>query len=174
LRFTSPPSNAKDFAITSIEKKNEHTWILLVHTVFNNRVRSGRLKQMNRRLFWLCGFEEEACWLPVGYAFRRWFGIWSWWYLQFFCWFYTTINADDGRVSSDPGPDLVQDDPPFGALQFTADEVQSVLLQLDVRKSAGPDGIPLLKNCASAFARSLSLLFNRSLSKYVFPDRWKL
>jgi hypothetical protein len=70
----------------------------------------------------------------------------------------------------------MQDDPPFYALQFTVDEVQSVLLELDVSKGAGPDGIPplILKNCASAFARPLYLLFNRSLSTYVFPDRWKL
>jgi hypothetical protein len=47
----------------------------------------------------------------------------------------------------------VQDDPRFVALQFTVDEVQSVLLELDVSKGVSPDGIlPLiLKNCASAF-----------------------
>jgi hypothetical protein len=73
-------------------------------------------------------------------------------------------------------PDLVQDDPPFGAFQFTVDEVQSVLLELDVSNGEGPDGILLLilKNCESAFARPLSLLFNRSLLTCVFPDRWKL
>jgi hypothetical protein len=55
-------------------------------------------------------------------------------------------------VPSDPEPDLVQDDLPFGALQFTVDEVQSVLLELmDVSKGVGPDGIPpfILKNCAA-------------------------
>jgi hypothetical protein len=43
-------------------------------------------------------------------------------------------------------------------------------------KGAGPDGIPplILKNCASAFARPLSLLFNRSLSTFVFAEIWKL
>jgi hypothetical protein len=48
---------------------------------------------------------------------------------------------------------MVFDDPPFGALQFTSDEVESVLQDL----------IPpiILKNCASAFAKSLSLLFHR-------------
>jgi hypothetical protein len=68
--------------------------------------------------------------------------------------------ADDVWVPSDPRPDLVQNDPPFGALQFTVDEVQSVLLELDVRKSANPDGIQplILKNCASALARLISLL----------------
>jgi hypothetical protein len=51
----------------------------------------------------------------------------------------------------------------------------SVLLELDVSKGAGPDGIAplILKKCASAFTRPLSLLFNRSLST-CFPDRWKL
>jgi hypothetical protein len=75
-------------------------------------------------------------------------------------------------VPADAGPNLVQDDPPFGSLQFTVNEVQSVLLELDVSKSARLDGIPplILKNCASAFARPLSLLFNRSLSTCVFPE----
>jgi Reverse transcriptase (RNA-dependent DNA polymerase)/Endonuclease-reverse transcriptase len=84
--------------------------------------------------------------------------------------------ADDVWMPSDPGPDVVQNDSPFGALQFTVDEVLSVLQDLDVNKGAGPDGIPplILKNCASAFAVPLSLLFNRSLSTCVFPDRWKL
>jgi hypothetical protein len=78
-------------------------------------------------------------------------------------------------VPFDPGPDLVLEDLPIGALQFTM-EVQSVLLELDDNKDAGPNGIPplILKNCASVFTRPLFLLFNRSLSKCVFPVRWKL
>jgi hypothetical protein len=52
--------------------------------------------------------------------------------------FIPRTNADVW-VPSDPGPDLIQDDPPFGALQFTVDEVQNVLLRLDVSKSAGCD-----------------------------------
>jgi hypothetical protein len=77
---------------------------------------------------------------------------------------------------SDPGPDLVQDDRPFGVLQFTVDKVQSVLLELEVSKGAGHDGIPplILKNCASTFEHPLSLIFNRSLLTYVFPNRCKL
>jgi hypothetical protein len=56
----------------------------------------------NRRPFWLCGFEEEAGWLPVGYAF-----------LNLFADFIQRSYADDVWVPSNPGPDLVQDDPPF-------------------------------------------------------------
>jgi hypothetical protein len=68
-------------------------------------------------------------------------------------------------------PDPEPDDQPFGALQFTSDEV--VLQDLDVNKGSGPDDIPpiILKNCASAFAKSLSLLFNRYMATSVFPDR---
>jgi hypothetical protein len=77
--------------------------------------------------------------------------------------------ADDVCVLYDPEPILLLDDPPFGALQFTADEVHSVLLELDVSKGTGHDGIlPLiLKNCASAFACPLSL-FLTNLYRHVF------
>jgi hypothetical protein len=39
-----------------------------------------------------------------------------------------------------------------------------------------PKGIPpiILKNCASAFAKPKSLLFNRSMATSVFSDRWKV
>jgi hypothetical protein len=93
---------------------------------------------------------------------------------------YPSVMHFEGRTihhqPSDPGPDLVLDDLPFGALQFTLDEVQSVLLEMDVSKDADLDGVPplILKNCAPAFSRPLSLLFNRFLSTIVFPNRWKL
>jgi hypothetical protein len=79
-------------------------------------------------------------------------------------------------VPFDPDPDFVQSDPLFGVFQFTVDEVQSVLLKLDVSKGAGPDNtLPfILKNCESAFARPLSLNFNRSLSTCFFPEfNWR-
>jgi hypothetical protein len=40
------------------------------------------------------------------------------------------------------------------------------------QKGPGPDGIPptILKNCAPAFAKPLSLLFNRSMETSVFPE----
>jgi hypothetical protein len=69
-------------------------------------------------------------------------------------------------VPSDPGPEHMPDDTPFGELQFTSDEVESVLQDLDVYKGSGPDGIPpiILKNCAFAFVKPLSYLFNMSLA----------
>jgi hypothetical protein len=73
-------------------------------------------------------------------------------------------------VPSDSGPEHVPYDPPFSVLQFTSDEDESVLQELDVNKGSGSDGIPpiILKNCASVFAKPLSLLFNRSMA------RWKV
>ena len=50
-----------------------------------------------------------------------------------------------------------------------------VLLNLDVGKSAGPDGIPasFWKRTARCFAAPLTALFNQSLSDGVFPSAWK-
>jgi hypothetical protein len=76
-------------------------------------------------------------------------------------------------VLSDPGPDDVSDEPPFGSLQFTVLEVLNALLDLDTNKGPGPDGVPpfILKSCASAFALPLCRLFNRSLASCIFTDR---
>jgi hypothetical protein len=46
--------------------------------------------------------------------------------------------TDDFWVPSDPGPEHVLDDSPFGALQFTSDEVESVSQDLDVNKGSAP------------------------------------
>jgi hypothetical protein len=62
--------------------------------------------------------------------------------------------TDDVWVLSDPGPEHRPDDRQFGALQFTSDEVESVLQDLDVSKGSGSDGV-------------LSLLFNRSMATSV-------
>jgi hypothetical protein len=46
-------------------------------------------------------------------------------------------------VPSDPGPDDVSDEPPFGSLQFTVLEVLNALLDLDTNKGPGLDGVKL-------------------------------
>jgi hypothetical protein len=53
---------------------------------------------------------------------------------------------------------------------------KAFLQDFDVNKGSRPDCIPpiILKNCASAFAKPLSLLFNRSMAPSVFPDKWKV
>jgi hypothetical protein len=82
--------------------------------------------------------------------------------------------VDNSWVSS--GPDLVNDEPPFGSFQFTVSEVENALLKLDSGKGLGPDGVPplILNNCASGFALLFCMLFNRSLATCIFPERCKL
>jgi hypothetical protein len=81
--------------------------------------------------------------------------------------------TNDVWVPSNSGPEHVPEDPPFGSLQFISDEVESVMQDLDVNKGSGSDGILpiILKNCASAFAKPLSPLSNRSMATSLFPDR---
>jgi hypothetical protein len=54
--------------------------------------------------------------------------------------------------------------------------VESVLQDLDVNKGSGLESIPpiILKNCASAFVKPLSLLFNMSMATSDFSYRWKV
>jgi hypothetical protein len=85
---------------------------------------------------------------------------------------YNEHNTDEVWVSSDPGLEQVSDDLPFGALQFTSDEVKNILQDLDVNKGSGPDGIPPI--ILKSFPKLLSLIFNRSLTTNVFPERWKV
>jgi hypothetical protein len=55
--------------------------------------------------------------------------------------------VDDSWVLSSPGPDLVNDEPSFGLLQFTVSEVENALLELDSSKSPGTDGVPPHLHC---------------------------
>jgi hypothetical protein len=94
-------------------------------------------------------------------------------HLQSFCWFYTTnicwwcMGAFWSRTRFHAGS------PNFWCSSIHCRWGTECFT--DVIKGAGPIGIPplILKNCASAFARSLSLLFNESLSTSTFSDRWK-
>ena len=63
----------------------------------------------------------------------------------------------------------------IGDLICVEDEILSLLLNLDVTKSSGPDGISsrILKECARELAPSLTYLFNISLSTGELPDDWK-
>jgi hypothetical protein len=51
------------------------------------------------------------------------------------------------RVPSDPGPDVVSDEPPFGSLQFTVLEVLNALLDLDSNKGPGSEVVLWRLHC---------------------------
>jgi hypothetical protein len=62
--------------------------------------------------------------------------------------------TDDVWVPSDPGPEHVTDDPPFGVPQFTSDEVECVLQDFDVNKGSSPNGIPpIISNVTPIFKK---------------------
>jgi hypothetical protein len=84
--------------------------------------------------------------------------------------------VDESWVPSNPGPDLVNDELPFGSLQFTVSLIENELLELDSSKGPGPDGVPplILKNGASGFVLPLLMIFNGSLATCIFSNIWKL
>ena len=58
---------------------------------------------------------------------------------------------------------------------FTEDETRKIVMNLNVNKASGPDGISnrLLKNIHKSIAKPLTSLCNRSTAKGVFPSQWK-
>ena len=54
--------------------------------------------------------------------------------------------------------------------------VNSLLKSINVNKATGPDNIPgrLLKIAADILSPSLTEIFNRSLSKGIYPSDWKM
>ncbi len=56
------------------------------------------------------------------------------------------------------------------------EEVFEILINLDISKATGPDGISnrLLRESAVSIAQPLSHLFNYSLSTGYFPEQWKI
>lgn len=61
-------------------------------------------------------------------------------------------------------------------IRVTEEQVYKVLLNLNVNKASGPDGIGnmLLKNIAHSITKPLTLLYNKSLVSGKFPKQWKL
>ena len=61
-------------------------------------------------------------------------------------------------------------------IDFNHARIRKILLNLNVNKAQGPDGIhgKVLKNCAINISYPLSLLFNFSYGTSSLPDEWKL
>ncbi|KAG6465020.1 hypothetical protein O3G_MSEX014883 [Manduca sexta] len=60
-------------------------------------------------------------------------------------------------------------------IKFKDSQVLKVLKRLDRYKGAGADGIPsvFVANCASALAKPLAFIYNKSLATGIFPSIWK-
>jgi hypothetical protein len=173
MRLTNVNANA--YGRNFSHSETSFSSSMVEHTMITAQESRRRSRERFEGLFWICRLKEKARW-PSVLHFEGRLPSGSEEICDLCAEFIQRTYTDDGWVASDPSPEHVPDESPFGAIQFTSDKVESGLQGLDVNKGFGPHGIPpiILKNCASAFAKPLSLLFNRYMATSVFPDRWKV
>lgn len=84
--------------------------------------------------------------------------------------FSTVFSPKDESFNPD-----VNSQPILSNIEFTTDDVEKVLRNLDINKGAGPDMIPnnILKFLSSSLAVPLQYIFNNSLATGKFPSIWK-
>ena len=60
-------------------------------------------------------------------------------------------------------------------IDITEEEIKDVIVNLDPNKTSGHDLISnkIIKQVATAIAKPLRIIFNRSLHESIFPDIWK-
>lgn len=87
--------------------------------------------------------------------------------------YFISVTSDIQPLDTAALPALLPspDQPPT----ITTSAVCRKLLGLSAYKASGPDGIPgrLLKKFAPELAEPVTVIFNRSVSPGVFPERWK-
>lgn len=91
---------------------------------------------------------------------------------EFNDYFKSVFVTDDG---SSPFYKKFSDLPPIENLDVSESGVLNLLLDLNIKKSPGPDEIPnaFLKRYALWCAKYLTLIYNLSLSTGLLPDDWK-
>lgn len=64
----------------------------------------------------------------------------------------------------------------LSGIHISPSEIQTALLELNINKGAGPDGIPnrILKLCSYSLYLPLNLIFSQSLNSGIFPKLWKV
>lgn len=63
----------------------------------------------------------------------------------------------------------------INGVNISIEIICDILANLDINKGPGPDGIPplLLKECRLTLSTPLYMLFSKSLTSGIFPDKWK-
>ena len=89
----------------------------------------------------------------------------------YFAFIFTQDSDEDYQQQKHLDADIILDE-----ITLSNEVVTAVLRNLDNNKAHGPDGVParLLTETAFQIAPSLCALFNKSLSRSVLPDDWKL
>ena len=94
---------------------------------------------------------------------------------ELFATFFSSVyNPNSDNVP--PYNDHLDNPTILSEINLSYDSVLKSLSELKIDRSAGPDGIPnvYLKECRSALALPLTILFNKSLSSGIFPKHWKV
>lgn len=83
------------------------------------------------------------------------------------------FSKDDGSI---PLFDNFQTLPPIEDMEITESGIFNLLLNLDVKKSDGPDNIPnaFLKRYAEWSSKFLLIIYSTSLSTGTLPDDWRI
>jgi hypothetical protein len=78
-------------------------------------------------------------------------------------------------ISQPSDLEMLTQNPTLLINEFDEEAVYKALRKVKDKSTAGPDGIPafLLRDCASAFAYPLTVLFNLSLKTSTYPASWK-
>lgn len=86
--------------------------------------------------------------------------------------FQSVFTTDNGATP----PVLSLDSPSIDHLEVTDTGILNLLLNLDPKKSSGPDDIPneFLKRYAEWCSKFLGLIFRKSLTSSQLPDDWKI
>jgi len=61
------------------------------------------------------------------------------------------------------------------SLNFTIDDVMTILAKMKIAKSPGPDGVHprILKECSEAISEALYIIFRKSMDTATIPDDWR-
>lgn len=80
------------------------------------------------------------------------------------------LTGNTGRNLSYPMSEAANDN-----ILVSENEISELIKTLDIKKSAGPDGVPplFIKYCVRHLTKPLSLIYNLSLREGCFPLKWK-
>lgn len=94
----------------------------------------------------------------------------------FASYFKSIYTDDNGRFPYQTADLHIECEANLSELNICFDEVFKQLGSLDIKKGAGPDGIPniFLKGCAAGLCEPITHIFNKSVKTGVFPKQWKL
>lgn len=94
---------------------------------------------------------------------------------KLFATFFSSVYVDYGEDSEILNYINNRNDHGCFSINITTNMVKSTLESMELNKGAGPDCIPplFLRNCAETLAEPLSAIFAKSISKSIYPDRWK-